>query len=145
MISNVSLSCIVNLKGICTLLCHNLTMKAQKEIPTYKRYRYPIEIIRHCVWLYFRFSLSYRDVQLLMTERGITVSYEPLRQWCLKFGDEYALKLRKRRGQAGDKWHLDEIFLKINGKTHFLWRVVAQNGMVLDIPVTRRRSQEVLS
>jgi putative transposase len=117
-------------------------MKSQKEIPTYKRYRYPIEIIRHCVWLYFRFSLSYRDVELLMTERGIIVSYESIRQWCLKFGDEYALKLRKRREQPGDKWHLDEIFIKINGKTHYLWRAVDQNGMVLDILVTRRRNKE---
>ena len=80
--------------GACAPLCHNLKMKVQKEIPTYKRYRYPIEIIRHCVWLYFRFSLSYRDVELLMTERGIIVSYESIRQWCLKFGEEYAQKLR---------------------------------------------------
>ena len=86
---------IVNLMGTCTLLCHNLKMKAQKELPTYKRYRYPIEIIRHCIWLYYRFSLSYRDVELLMTERGIIVSYESIRQWCLKFGDEYALGLPK--------------------------------------------------
>ena len=128
--------------GTCTLLCHNLKMKAQKEIPTCKRYRYPIEIIRHCVWLYFRFSLSYRDVELLITERGIIVSYESIRQWCLKFGDEYALKLRKRRGQPGDKWHLDEIFIKINGKIHYLLRAVDQSGMVLDILVTRRRNKE---
>ena len=117
-------------------------MKAQKEIPTYKRYRYPTEIIRHCVWLYFRFSLSYRDVELLMAERGIIVSYESIRQWCLKFGEEYAQKLRKKRGRPGDKWHLDEIFIKINGKTHYLWRAVDQNGMVLDILVTRRRNKE---
>ena len=128
--------------GICTLLGHNLKMKAQKEIPTYKRHRFPIEIIRHCVWLYFRFSLSYRDVELLMAERGVIVSYESIRQWCLKFGDEYALKLRKRRGQPGDKWHLDEIFIKLSGKTHYLWRAVDQNGMVLDILVTRRRNKE---
>ena len=116
-------------------------MKAQKEIPTYKRYRYPNEIIRHCVWLYFRFPLSYRDVELLMAERGIVVSYESIRQWCLKFGEEYAQKLRKKRGRPGDKWHLDEIFIKINGKTHYLWRAVDQNGMVLDILVTRRRNK----
>ena len=117
-------------------------MTAQKEIPTYKRYRYPIEIIRHCVWLYFRFSLSYRGVELLMAERGIVVSYESIRQWCLKFGDAYAQKLRKKRGQPGDKWHVDEVFIKINGKTHYLWRAVDQDGIVLDILVTRRRNKE---
>ena len=77
-----------------------------------------------------------------MTERGIIFSHESIRQWCLKFGDEYALKLRKRREQPGDKWHLDEIFIKINGKMHYLWRAVDQNGMVLDILVTRRRNKE---
>lgn len=78
-------------------------MTTRNETTTYKRHRYPIEIISHCVWLYFRFSLSYRDVELLMAERGIIVSYESVRQWCLKFGDGYAKKLRKRRGQPGDK------------------------------------------
>ena len=77
-----------------------------------------------------------------MAERGIIVSYESIRQWCLKFGDEYAQKLRKKRGQPGDKWHVDEVFIKINGKTHYLWRAVDQNGMVLDILVTKRRNKE---
>jgi putative transposase len=117
-------------------------MKAPKKTPTYKRYRYPIEIIRHCVWLYFRFSLSFRDVELLMAERGIVVSYETIRQWCLKFGDDYTQKLRKRRSQPGDKWHVDEVFIKINGKTHYLWRAVDQNGIILDILVTKRRNKE---
>jgi len=117
-------------------------MTTQNATPTYKRHRFPIEIIRHCVWLYFRFSLSYRDVELLMAERGISVSYESVRQWCLKFGDGYAQKLRKRRGQPGDKWHVDEAFIKINGKTHYLWRAVDQNGLVLDILVTKRRKKE---
>ena len=117
-------------------------MTTRKETSTYKRHRFPIEIIRHCVWVYFRFSLSYRDVELLMAERGVVVSYESIRQWCLKFGDEYAQKLRKKRGQPGDKWHVDEVFIKINGKTHYLWRAVDQHGMVLDILVTRRRNKE---
>ena len=117
-------------------------MTTRNETTTYKRHRYPIEIISHCVWLYFRFSLSYRDVELLMAERGIVVSYESVRQWCLKLDDEYAKKLRKRRGQPGDKWHIDEIFIKINGKTHYLWRAVDQNGIVLDILVTKRRNKE---
>ena len=77
-----------------------------------------------------------------MAERGVVVSYESIRQWCLKFGEEYAQKLRKKRGQPGDKWHLDEIYIKISGKTHYLWRAVDQNGMVLDILVTRRRNKE---
>lgn len=72
---------------------------------------------------------------------GITVSYESVRQWCLKFGDQYAQKLRKRRGQSGDKWHVDEVFIKINGKTHYLWRAVDQNGPILDILVTKRRKK----
>ena len=77
-----------------------------------------------------------------MAERGIIVSYETIRQWCLKFGDQYAQKLRKKRGQPGDKWHIDEVFIKINGKTHYLWRAVDQNGLVLDILVTKRRNKE---
>ena len=81
-------------------------MTAKRGTSTYKRHRFPTEIISHCVWLYFRFSLSYRDVELLMAERGVIVSYESIRQWCLKFGNEYAQKLRKRRRQPGDKWPL---------------------------------------
>jgi len=117
-------------------------MVTRKVRPTYKRYRFPIQIIQQCVWLYFRFSISFRDVELMMAERGVVVSYESIRQWCLKFGEEYAQKLRKKRGQPGDKWHLDEIYIKISGKTHYLWRAVDQNGMVLDILVTRRRNKE---
>jgi putative transposase len=117
-------------------------MTAKKGTSTYKRHRFPTEIISHCVWLYFRFSLSYRDVELLMAERGVIVSYESIRQWCLKFGDEYAQKLRKRRGKPGDKWHIDEVFIKINGKRYYLWRAVDQDGMVLDILVTKRRNKE---
>ena len=78
----------------------------------------------------------------MMAERGIIVSYETIRQWCLKFGEEYSRKLRRRRGQAGDKWHIDEVFIKINGRTHYLWRAVDQDGMVLDILVTKRRNKE---
>lgn len=77
-----------------------------------------------------------------MAERGIIVSYETIRQWCLKFDEAYARKLRRKRGQPGDKWHLDEIFIKINGKTHYLWRAVDQNGLILDILVTSRRNKE---
>lgn len=107
----------------------------------YRRHRFPVEIIRHCVWLYFRFALSYRDVEELMAERGVRLTYETIRQWCLKFGQTYANELRRRRPQPGDKWHLDEVFLTINGKTHYLWRAVDQHGMVLDILVQTRRDK----
>ena len=91
---------------------------------SYKGHRFPQEIISHAVWLYYRFSLSYRDVEDLLAERGIVVTYETVRQWCLKFGQQYATQLRRHRPKTGDKWHLDEVFLKINGKTSYLWRAV---------------------
>jgi len=93
------------------------------------------------VWLYFRFTLSYRDVEELLAARGIDVTYETLRQWSLKFGQTYANQLRHRRPQTGDKWHLDEVFLKINGKLTYLWRAVDQHGNVLDILVTSKRDK----
>ena len=90
--------------------------------PSYCGYRFPPEIIAHCVWLYFRFSLSFRDIQEMMLEREIEVSHEAIRLWCLKFGAEYARRLRRRRRRPGDTWHLDEVFCKINGKLVCLWR-----------------------
>ena len=107
----------------------------------YKRHRFPAEIIRHCVWLYYRFSLSYRDVEELMVERGITVSHEAVRYWCRKFGQAYANALRRRCPRPGDKWHLDEVSLTINKERHYLWRPVDQDGNVLDILVQRRRDK----
>ncbi|MGH3874301.1 MAG: IS6 family transposase [Pseudonocardiaceae bacterium] len=107
--------------------------------PSYKGFRFPAEIISHCVWLYYRFSLSFRDVEEMMLQRGIVVSHETVRQWSVKFGQDYANGLRRRRPRPGDKWHLDEVFIKINGKTHYLWRAVDQDGTVLDILVTSRR------
>ena len=109
--------------------------------PSYKGFRFPPEIISHTVWLYFRFSLSYRDVEDLLAERGVTVTHETVRQWCQKFGQTFANELRRRRARPGDKWHLDEVFLKINGKTHYLWRAVDQDGQVLDILVQSRRNK----
>ena len=108
----------------------------------YKRHRFPAEIISHCVWLYFRFSLSYRDVEEMMLERGVQLSYETVRSWCTKFGQDYANKLKRRRPQPGDKWHLDEVFLSINGKRSYLWRAVDQEGHVLDILVQSRRNKK---
>lgn len=110
-------------------------------LPSSTGFRFPQEIIAHAVWLYFRFSLSYRDVEELLAARGVVVTYETIRQWCLKFGQTYANALRRRRPQTGDKWHLDEVFIKINGKTHYLWRAVDQYGNVLDILVQRRRNK----
>jgi putative transposase len=109
--------------------------------PSYKGHRYPVEIISHCVWLYFRFPLSFREVEELMLERGVIVSYETIRRWCLKFGQQYANSLRRCRPRPGDKWHLDEVFVKINGEQKYLWRAVAQDGMVLDILVQHRRDK----
>jgi putative transposase len=108
----------------------------------YKGFRFPADIISHAVWLYYRFSLSYRDVEELLAGRGVVVTYETVRQWCLKFGQAYADQLRRRRPQAGDKWHLDEVFLTINGKLAYLWRAVDQHGIVLDILVQSRRNKK---
>src|SRR3981081_450176 len=107
----------------------------------YRGYRFPPEIIAHAVWVYFRFHLSFRDVQDLLAERGVIVSHETIRQWCTRFGAAFAGGLRRRRVRAGDKWHLDEVALKINGKRHWLWRAVDQDGVVLDILVQERRDQ----
>ncbi|MEY9988174.1 transposase-like protein [Streptomyces sp. V4I8] len=98
-----------------------------------------MEVISHCVWLYHRFSLSCRDVEELMRERGVEVSYESIRRWCVKFGQEYANRLGRRRPRPGGKWHMDEVFIKINGVLHYLWRAVDQAGNVLDILVTTKR------
>ncbi len=116
-------------------------MNTTPAVLDYRRHRYPPEIIGHAVWLYFRFALSYRDVEELLAERGVVVTYETIRQWCHKFGRAYANALRRRRPRPGDKWYLDEIFLRINGATHYLWRAVDQDGTVLDILVQPRRDK----
>ena len=103
------------------------------------RHRFPAEIISHSVWLYHVFSLSFRDVELILAERGVIVSYESIRRWCLKFGANFANKLRRRRPRPGDKWHLDEVFIRIQGELHYLWRAVDQDGVVLDLLVQSRR------
>ena len=108
---------------------------------SYSRHRFPPLIIQHAIWLYFRFSLSYRDVEDLLAERGIDVSYETIRRWVLKFGSAYARKLRKSRPRPSDQWHLDEVFISINGKRSYLWRAVDDEGEVLDILVQSRRNK----
>ncbi len=117
-------------------------MKTTSTAPTYRGYRFPPEIISHCVWLYFRFSLSFRDIEELMAERGIILTYETIRQWCLKFGQTYANELRHRRPRCGDKWYMDEVVLTIRGKKHYLWRAMDQDGNVLDILVQSRRNKQ---
>jgi putative transposase len=117
-------------------------MKAAMPANPDKHYRFPAEIISHAVWLCFRFCLSYRDVEELPLARGVTVTYEAIRQWCHKFGQRYAHQLRHRRHKPGDTWHLDEVCLTINGKRHDLWRAVDQEGHILDILVQRRRDKQ---
>ncbi len=92
------------------------------------------------MWLYHGFSLSLRDVELILAERGVVVTRESVRQWCIRFGADLAHRLRRRRPRPGDTWHLDEVFLRINGEMHYLWRAVDQNGVVLDILVQERRN-----
>ncbi len=106
----------------------------------YRKHRFPPEIIAHAVWLYHRFSLSFREVEELLAERGVTVSHEAVRLWCFKFGPAFAKKLRRRRGQPGDTWHLDELFIRIRGERYYLWRAVDQDGETLDILVQKRRN-----
>src|SRR3712207_6138632 len=121
--------------------CDTQRMTTTTTAPSYKGCRFPQEIITHAVWLYFRFNLSFRDVEDLLAERGVVVTYESVRQWCLKFGQTYANTLRRRRARPGDKWHLDEVFLTINRTKHYLWRAVDQDGNVLDILVRSRRNK----
>src|SRR5919198_4154188 len=105
----------------------------------YAGYRFPPAIIGHAVWLYFRFPLSLRMVEEMLAARGIVVSHETVRQWALKFGQEFANQICRRLPYPGDKWHLDEVGIKIAGETHWLWRAVDQHGIVLDVLVQSRR------
>src|ERR1700758_2350144 len=109
--------------------------------PIYAGYRYPAEIISYAVWLYFRFPLSLRMVEEIVAARGISVTHETIRQWGLKFGQEFANRIRRRAPRRGDKWHLDEVVISIAGKKHWLWRAVDQDGFVLDILVQSRRDK----
>jgi transposase-like protein len=99
----------------------------------YHGQRYPPEIIGHAVWLYYKFGIRLRDVEDLLAERGITVSYETIRRWCTKFGLDYAKRLKRRQGRLGDTWFLDEVFVTINGERQYLWRAVDQDGDVIDL------------
>ena len=114
-------------------------MKRQSQ---YVGHRFPPDIISHAVWLYHRFTLSFRDVEDLLAERGIVVTYETIRQWCQKFGLNYAKNLRKKQHRLGDTWFMDEVFLSINGRRQYLWRTVDQDGDVVDILVQSRRNKK---
>src|SRR3712207_2853005 len=104
-------------------------------------HRFPVEVISHAVWLYFRFPLSLRMVEEMLAARGIVVSHETVRRWALKFGREFANRIRRRLPRAGDKWHLDEVAIRIAGVRHWLWRAVDQTGAVLDVLVQSRRDK----
>ncbi len=110
--------------------------------PIYAGHRYPAEIISYAVWLYFRFPLSLRMVEEMLAARGISVTHETIRQWGLKFGREFAGRIRRRAPLRGDKWHLDEVVISIAGKKHWLWRAVDQDGFVLDILVQSGRDKK---
>ena len=113
-------------------------MKSQHKI--YKRHRFPPEIISHAVWLYFRFNLSHRDVEDLLAERGIDVTYESIRLWCNKFGPEYSKRLKRKHRGFGDTFYIDEVFVKIKGKQQYLWRAVDQDGEVVDVFLQEKRA-----
>jgi putative transposase len=118
---------------------------------TYKRHRFPLDIISYAVWLYYRFNLSHRDIEDLLAERGITVSYETIRLWypkhslrswgrlCIKFGAVYSRRLKKKHRGYGDTFYIDEVFVKINGKHHYLWRAVDRDGEVVDVFLQAQR------
>ena len=109
---------------------------------SFKRHRFPADVIRHALWLFFRFSLSFRDVEELLAQRGIEVSYETIRCWTIKFGPLIARRLKRRRPAPSPRWHLDEMICWIGGKRMYLWRAVDDEGEVLDLVVQRRRDTE---
>jgi putative transposase len=105
----------------------------------YKRYRFPSIIIQYAVWLYYRFNLSHRDIEDLLAERGINVTYEAIRLWCNRFGPKYAARLKRKHWGYGDTFFIDEIFIRIDGKQQYLWRAVDQDGEVVDVFLQNRR------
>jgi len=110
-----------------------------KNSKLYKRYRFSSEIIQYAVWLYYRFNLSHRDIEDLLSERGISVSYEAIRLWCNKFGPKYASKLKRKHHGYGDTFFIDEVFIKIDCVQHYLWRAVDQDGEIVDVFLQKNR------
>ena len=111
----------------------------------YKRHRFPADIISYAVWLYHRFNLSHRDIEDLLAERGVIVSREAIRLWCIKFGAKYAKRLKRRHSGYSDTFYIDEVFVKINGKQHYLWRAVDQDGEVVDVCLQAKRDGLLLN
>jgi len=109
---------------------------------SFKRHRFPPDVIRQTVWLYFRFTMSLRDIEDLLAERGIDVTYETVRCWANKFGPAIAANIRKRRHRADCVWHLDEMVVRIGGKRMYMWRAVDKEGEVLDVLVQKRRNKK---
>lgn len=109
---------------------------------SYRRHRFSPEVISHCVWLYFRFQLSFRVVEEMMLAQGVNVSYESIRTWCSKFGQQYARAIRRQRTSSGDTWHLDEVYLRISSRIQYLWRAVDQDGQVINVLVQPRRDAQ---
>ena len=109
---------------------------------SYKRHRFPADVIRHAVWLYFRFTFSLRDVEELLAARGIEVSYETIRCWTRKFGPQFARRLKKLRPAPSPRWHLDEMVCTVGGRRMYLWRAVDDEGEVLDLVMQRKRDTE---
>ena len=107
---------------------------------TYKRHRFSPDIISYAVWLYYRFNLSHRDIEDLLAKRGITVTRESIHLWCIKFGALYARRLKRKHRGCGDTFYIDEVFVKINGKQHYLWRAVDRDGEVVDVFLQGRRA-----
>ena len=112
-----------------------------KTSKIYQRHRYPAAIISHCVWLYYRFTLSYRDIELIMMQKGISVTYESIRYWCIKFGKLYAKRIKKTK-RYGDYVYMDEVFCKIHGKRVYLWRAVDQDDQTIDVLVQEKRDSK---
>lgn len=112
-----------------------------KTLKIYRRHRYPASIIGYCVWLYYRFTLSYRDIELIMMKKGISVTYESIRYWCIKFGKIYAKRIKQTK-QHCNSVYMDEIFCKINSKRVYLWRAVDQDGQTIDVLVQEKRDNK---
>ena len=125
-------------------LCDTEKLTDNQHQPTYARLRYPKEIISYAVWLYHRYCLSYRNVEDLLAELDVIVSYETIRKCCLKFGHAYTHRMRHRYSQIGDKLHLDEVFVTIGGKRYYLYRAINQYGNILDILLLQRRNRDAV-
>lgn len=121
-------------------LLSKFLLKFPKLTNLYKRHRFPSEIIQYAVWLYFRLNLSHRDIEDLLAEKGVSVSYEAIRLWCNKFRPKFSTRLRRCHCGYGDTFYVDEVFIKIQGKQYNLWRAVDQDGEVIDVLLQSRRS-----